>query len=68
LNALRRWAFNFLKAEGSLRGSFSGKQFKCLLDDAFLDKIIASALCSLVQYTMPPLRLPLAKRPALMIK
>ena len=46
LNVLRHWAFNLLKAETSLRGSFSDKQFKCLLDDTFLDKIIASALCS----------------------
>ena len=46
LNVLRHWAFNLLKADTSLRGSFSDKQFKCLLDDAFLDKIIASALCS----------------------
>ena len=46
LNALRHWAFNLLKADTSLRGSFSDKQFKCLLDDAVLDKIIASALCS----------------------
>ena len=46
LNVLRHWAFNLLKADTSLRGSFSDKQFKCLLDDAFLDKIIASLLCS----------------------
>jgi len=29
-----------------MRGSFSDKQFKCLLDDTFLDKILASACCS----------------------
>ena len=46
LNVLRHWAFNLLKADSSLRGSFSDKQFKCLLDDAFLDKIISSVLCS----------------------
>ena len=46
LNVLRHWAFNLLKADTSLRGSFSDKQFKCLLDDAFLDKIISSVLCS----------------------
>ena len=46
LNVLRHWAFNLLKAEKSLHGSFSDKQFKCLLDDAFLDKIIAFVLCS----------------------
>lgn len=46
LNVLRHWAYNLLKAQSSLRGSFSDKQFKCLLDETFLDKVIASALCS----------------------
>ena len=43
LNVIRHWAYNLLKAETSVRGSFSDKQFKCLLDEAFLDKIIRSA-------------------------
>lgn len=46
LNVLRHWAYNLLKAETSLRGSFSDKQFKCLLDETFLDKIILSSCCS----------------------
>ena len=46
LNVLRHWAYNLLKAQSSLKGSFSDKQFKCLLDEAFLDEVIASALCS----------------------
>ncbi len=46
LNVLRHWAYNLLKADSSMRGSFSDKQFKCLLDDSFLDKILASAFCS----------------------
>lgn len=46
LNVLRHWAYNLLKAQSSLKGSFSDKQFKCLLDEAFLDEGIASALCS----------------------
>ena len=46
LNVLRHWAYNVLKAETSVRGSFSDKQFKCLLDEAFLDKIVFSAFCS----------------------
>ena len=46
LNVLRHWAYNVLKAETSVRGSFSDKQFKCLLDVAFLDKIVFSAFCS----------------------
>ena len=46
LNLLRQWAYNLLKADSSLRGSFSDKQFKCLLDEHFLDKILSSAFCS----------------------
>ena len=46
LNVLRQWAYNLLKSETSVRGSFSDKQFKCLLDEAFLDKIVRSAFCS----------------------
>ena len=46
LNVLRHWAYNLLKSETSLHGSFSDKQFKCLLDEAFLDKIVRSAFCS----------------------
>ena len=46
LNVLRHWAFNLLKSETSVRGSFSDKQFKCLLDESFLDKIVCSAFCS----------------------
>ncbi len=46
LNVIRHWAYNLLKAETSVRGSFSDKQFKCLLDESFLDKIVRSAFCS----------------------
>ena len=46
LNVLRHWAFNLLKSQISVRGSFSDKQFMCLLDESFLDKIIQSACCS----------------------
>ena len=46
LNVLRHWAYNLLKAETSVRGSFSDKQFKCLLDEPFLDKILFSAFGS----------------------
>ena len=46
LNVLRHWAYNLLKAQSSLKASFSDKQFICLLDEAFLDKVILSALCS----------------------
>ncbi len=46
LNVLRHWAYNLLKSETSVPGSFSDKQFKCLLDESFLDKIVYSAFCS----------------------
>ncbi len=45
-NVLRQWAYNLLKSDTSLRGSFSDKQFKCLLDEAFLDKVVCSAFYS----------------------
>ena len=46
LNVLRQWAYNLLKSDTSVRGSFSDKQFKCLLDESFLDKIVRLAFCS----------------------
>ena len=46
LNVIRHWAYNILKTETSVKGSFSDKQFKCLLDESFLDKIVSRALCS----------------------
>ena len=46
LNVLRHWAYNLLKAQTSVRGSFSDKQFECLLDESSLDRILASACCS----------------------
>ena len=45
-NVLRRWAYNLPKSETSVGGSFSDKQFKCLLDESFLDKILRSVFCS----------------------
>ena len=46
LNVLRHWAYNLLKSETSVGGNFSDKQFKCLLDESFLDKIVRSVFCS----------------------
>ena len=46
LNVIRHWAYNLLKSDTAVRGSFSDKQFKCLLDESFLDKIVCSAFCS----------------------
>ncbi len=43
LNVLRHWAYNLLKADTSLKGSFSDKQFKCLLDENFLNRILVAA-------------------------
>ena len=46
LNVLRHWAYNILKSDTSLKGSFSDKQFKCLLDDSFRDKMVSLSFCS----------------------
>ncbi|MGN1090540.1 MAG: transposase, partial [Huintestinicola sp.] len=45
-NAIRQLAYNMLKSETSFKGSFPDKQFKCMLDTAYLDKIIAHWFCS----------------------
>ena len=39
-NVLRQIALNILKSEKSFKGSITDKQFKCLLDSAYLDKIV----------------------------
>ena len=41
---MRHWAYSLRKTQSLLRGSFSDKQVKYLLDEVFLDKVIASAL------------------------
>ena len=46
LNVFRHMAYNILKTDTSFRGSFTDKQFKCLLDERYLEKIIANWLCS----------------------
>ena len=40
LNVLRQIALNILKSETSLKGSITDKQFQCLLDSRYLDKMI----------------------------
>lgn len=40
LNVIRHIAFNTLKSDKTCKGSFSDKQFKCLLDESYLDRII----------------------------
>ncbi len=45
LNVLRHMAYNILKSDSSVKGSFSDKQFRCILDDSYLDRILFS-FCS----------------------
>lgn len=45
-NVLRQIALNILKSEKSFKGSITDKQFKCLLDSSYLDKIVDSWICS----------------------
>lgn len=45
-NTLRHLAYNILKSDTSFIGSFPDKQFMCMLDSDFLDKIISSWFCS----------------------
>ena len=45
LNVLRQMAYNILKSDSSVKGSFSDKQFRCILDDSYLDRILLS-VCS----------------------
>jgi predicted transposase YbfD/YdcC len=46
LNVFRQMAFNILKAETSIKGSFSDKQFNCLLDERYLKKVVRAWICS----------------------
>lgn len=45
-NVLHQLAFNILKSDKSFKGSFPDKQFKCMLDSDYLDKILSSWFCS----------------------
>lgn len=45
-NVIRQIAFNILKGESSFKGSFTDKQFKCLLDNSYLNKIVFNWICS----------------------
>ena len=40
LNVLRHLAYNILKADSSIKGSFSDKQFRCMLDESYLERIL----------------------------
>lgn len=46
LNVIRQIALNILKSENSFKGSFTDKQFLCLLDRSYLEKIILNWICS----------------------
>lgn len=45
-NVLRQIALNILKSEKGFKGSITDKQFKCLLDSSYLDKIVKNWICS----------------------
>ena len=45
-NVIRQIAFNILKSETSFKGGITDKQFKCLLDPSYLDKIVTNWICS----------------------
>lgn len=46
LNVFRHIAFNALKCETSFKGGISDKQFNCLLDERYLEKVVRSWICS----------------------
>ena len=45
-NVIRQIALNILKSETSFKGGITDKQFKCLLDSSYLDKIVINWICS----------------------
>lgn len=46
LNILRHMAYNILKTDTSVKGSFSDKQYLCMLSPDYLDKMLAVWMCS----------------------
>lgn len=46
LNVLRQIAFNILKSDTSFKGGLTDKQFRCLLDNSYLENLFLSWLCS----------------------
>jgi len=46
LNVFRQMAFNILKSETSFKGGISDKQFNCLLDERYLEKVVLAWICS----------------------
>lgn len=45
-NVLRQIALNILKSEKTFKGGITDKQFKCLLDSRYLDKVVNNWICS----------------------
>lgn len=45
-NILRQIALNILKSEKSFKGSITDKQFRCLLDSSYFNKIVENWVCS----------------------
>ena len=45
-NVIRQIALNILKSEKTFKGSITDKQFRCLLDSTYLDKIVLGWICS----------------------
>lgn len=45
-NVIRQIALNILKSETSFKGGITDKQFKCLLNSSYLDKIVINWICS----------------------
>ena len=48
LNALRHMAYNILKSDTTFKGSMSDKQYRCLLDEKYFEKIINSFLIEII--------------------
>ena len=46
LNVLRHMAYNVLKSDTSIKGSFSDKQYNCMLSTDYLDSVLAKWFCS----------------------
>jgi len=46
LNVFRQMSFNILKCETSFKGGISDKQFNCLLDERYLEKVVRTWICS----------------------
>ena len=46
LNVLRHMAYNVLKSDTTIKGSFSDKQYNCMLSTDYLDSVLLRWVCS----------------------